>query len=152
MLTLQPMTPPEFAAFMDAHFAPYAADRMQADHLTRAQADDFVRKQSAETLPQGMATPGHRFYCLLAGGAKVGSLWLHFAAGSREAFVYDIVIEPPYRRSGHASAALQEAQRLLRREGCSVLGLNVFAHNPDAQALYAKLGFTVRSSYMNKRL
>lgn len=152
MTQLQIMSEAAYAAFMQAHFAPYAADRMQADFLTREQADAFVRRQTADTLPQGRATPGHHFYDIIAEGRAVGSLWLRHAPGEREAFVFDLLIQPQFRRRGHAGAALREAQRLLRDAGCEVLGLNVFAHNPNAQALYAKLGFKVASSYMNVRL
>ena len=146
------MSAEDYAAFMAAHLAPYAADRMQADHFTRQEADAFVRKQNAELLPQGRATPDHHFFNIVAGAQTVGSLWLRHADGHREAFVYDILIEPPYRRRGHATAALGAAQHLLRDRGCQVLGLNVFAHNPHAHALYAKLGFAVTSSHMNKVL
>jgi len=153
MTQLQPMSEADYAAFIDAHPAPYAADRMRADHITQAEAEAFVRKQTAETLPQGLATPGHQFHNILADdGRQVGSLWLHHAPDQREAFVYDILIDPQFRRQGHAGAALREAQQRLKEAGCAVLGLNVFAHNPNARALYAKLGFAVTSSYMNKVL
>jgi ribosomal protein S18 acetylase RimI-like enzyme len=152
MIQLQAMSEAAYGAFMQAHFKPYAADRMQADFLTQEQADAFVRRQTADTLPQGRATPGHHFYDIIAEEGRAGSLWLRHAPGEREAFVFDIVIEPRLRRRGYAGAALREAQRQLREAGCEVLGLNVFAHNPGAQALYAKLGFKVASSYMNVRL
>jgi len=137
---------------MQAHLAPYAADRMQADFLAQDQADAFVRRQTADTLPQGQATPGHHFYDIIAEAGAVGSLWLRHMPGEREAFVFDLLVHPQFRRRGYAGAALREAQVLLRQAGCEVLGLNVFAHNPGAQALYAKLGFKVASSYMNVRL
>ena len=152
MTQLHPMSEADYAAFMAAHFAPYAADRMQADHITQDEADAFVQAQHAQTLPQGLHTPGHRFYNIRADGQTVGSLWINHEPQKSAAFVYDIVIAPQFRRRGHASAALREAQRLLKAEGCRVLGLNVFAHNPNAQARYAKLGFAVTSSYMNKLL
>jgi ribosomal protein S18 acetylase RimI-like enzyme len=152
MIQLQAMSQASHEAFMQAHLAPYAADRVQADFLTPAQADAFVRKQTGDTLPQGLATPGHHFYDIMAEGRAVGSLWLRHLPGEREALVFDLLVHPPFRRRGFAGAALREAQVLLRQAGCEVLGLNVFAHNPGAQALYARLGFKVASSYMNVRL
>ena len=62
------------------------------------------------------------------------------------------MIAPQHRRQGHAAGALRQAQQLLKERGCLVLGLNVYAHNPDARALYVKLGFAATSSYMNKVL
>ena len=146
------MSAADYAAFSAAHLGPYAADRMQADHFTQEQADEFVRAQTAQTLPQGQETPGHRFFNIVADDVCVGSLWIFHATGARDGFVYDIVVEPQHRRRGHAGAALELAAQLLREEGCEVLGLNVFAHNPGARALYEKLGFAVKSSYMNKPL
>ncbi|MDB5806735.1 MAG: hypothetical protein JWN73_4057 [Betaproteobacteria bacterium] len=93
------MSAADYAAFAEQHFAPYAAGRVLADHISQTEAEAFVRKQTAATLPQGQATAGHRFYNIVdAADTQVGSLWVRHAVGEREAFVFDLVVDPPFRR------------------------------------------------------
>jgi ribosomal protein S18 acetylase RimI-like enzyme len=63
------------------------------------------------------------------------------------AFVYNIEVRPDYRRRGHGAGIMNAAALHCRELGCSVLGLNVFAHNPGARALYDRLGYEVTHEY-----
>jgi ribosomal protein S18 acetylase RimI-like enzyme len=47
---------------------------------------------------------------------------------------------------------LQAIEPRVRELGVTGIGLHVFAHNPGAQALYAKLGYNVTSINMRKNL
>lgn len=150
---LEAMDAGDFAAFVERLIPPYAAERAAADHISLEAATAFARKQTAEILGAGHLTPGHLLFNIENGEQeRVGDLWVKFDADAQEAFVYEINIYPAFRRQGLASAALNTVQALLKEQGCRVLGLNVFAPNHGAQALYARLGFAAQSSYMNKLL
>jgi ribosomal protein S18 acetylase RimI-like enzyme len=111
-----------------------------------------VRAQHAALLPDGPRTPGHRFFRIVSTGSgeTVGHVWLHVDAGAAKAFVYDITIEPAHRRRRFATGALTWVESIARDAGCATLGLNVFADNPGAMALYHILGFQTVSSHLNK--
>lgn len=151
-VSLEPMNDAQCEAFLEACLAPYIADRAEADFVSLAEAEQFARGQHARILPQGRLTVGHRFLRIMAGAEPVGGIWIYTDPQRREAFLYNIMIEPDRRRQGFATAALTAAEELLRSEGCRVLGLNVFATNAAALALYHRLGFRTASSYLNKQL
>ena len=73
----------------------------------------------------------------------MGILWIaaQHRAGSRIAYVYDVVIRPEYRRYGHATRAFKALEGEVRNLGLSGIALHVFGHNVGAQSLYAKLGY-----------
>ena len=152
LLELQPIAESEFAAFLEATLPSYSSARAVADHVTLAAAEPVARAQQARLLFDGFHTPGHRFYWIRCEGSSVGSLWLSFDPEAGEAYIYDIVIFEGQRRRGYASEALRTAEEIARTEGCQRIGLNVFAPNEIAQALYRRLGYAVASLYMNKPL
>lgn len=58
-----------------------------------------------------------------------------------------------YRRRGYATAALQRLETIVAQKlGATSIGLSVFGSNPDAERLYASLGFQQASIAMNKLL
>ncbi len=67
-------------------------------------------------------------------------------------FVFDITILPQARRLGHGQRAFELLEPLARDLGLISIGLNVFANNPAALALYRRLGYEVTNIAMNKRL
>ena len=48
---------------------------------------------------------------------------------------------PKYQRRGYARRLLEEAERLLRLEGCPKINLQVIASNAQAIAFYGRIGF-----------
>ena len=147
------MTDAEFRDFMELILPPYAAERAVADHMPLDAAERFAREQHDRLLPNGHETAGHRFLRIVAEGTPaVGGLWLWIDDASEQAFLYNITIFAPYRHQGFASAALSLVERLCRDSGCRALGLNVFASNEAALALYRKVGFRSVASYWNKAL
>jgi ribosomal protein S18 acetylase RimI-like enzyme len=132
----------------------YIAERAKADHISLEEASEFAERQFAQILPQGLQTPGHHFAWMIAGepAERVGFVWYFADTQRREAFIYDLWVDEPHRRRGYASAALSAVADDVRRLGCERLGLNVFATNPAAAALYRKCGFAAVTQYMNKRL
>ena len=66
--------------------------------------------------------------------------------------VYNIEIGAAHRRKGHAFRALQALEAMAVAAGATSIGLNVFAFNTGAQALYRKLGYATTNFNMRKRL
>ena len=87
-------------------------------------------------------------------GRAVGALWLMVNLDSPRpsGFILDLEIDEPYRRKGYGRAAMLELERLARGMGLRQLGLNVFAHNAGARALYESLGYGLGSLNMLKDL
>jgi GNAT superfamily N-acetyltransferase len=143
-LGLRPMSAPEFEDFMAGNGEEYAGELVAAGMTEEAAAEQSTR-QMAELLPDGSATPGMHFFTAWVGEVPVGSLWL--AAQDEMAFVYDIVVRADQRRRGYGAGIMDSAARWCRAHGHPVLGLNVFAHNPGARALYDALGYQVTQDY-----
>ena len=72
--------------------------------------------------------------------------------GVRGGYVYDLEVLPEFRRQGHAERAFAALEPIAEKLGLASIGLHVFAHNPGAQALYAKLGYKVTGLNMVKHL
>ena len=152
IVALEPMTDDAATAYLAAIAGPYAAARAAADHVSRDAAERLVRAQHAALLPDGPRTPGHRFFRIVAAASQqtVGHVWFHVDAGAAQAFVYDITIDPAHRRRRYATSALTWVESIARAAGCATLGLNVFADNPGAMALYHILGFQTVARHLNK--
>ncbi len=144
-LELRPMTAEEFDVFVVAQGDGYAADAGRGRALARG-------GRRAQPYPDGGAAaqrPGLAGHGVLprAGWADtpVGVLWLN--ADQPMAFVYDVEVVEPERRKGYGAAIMNAAALWSRDHDHPVLGLNVFAHNPGAKALYEKLGYRVTVDY-----
>jgi ribosomal protein S18 acetylase RimI-like enzyme len=134
----------------------YAQDNVSAGRWPEVGALERSREDFGSLLPQGLATSDHFLYEILAGaaGPAVGCLWVHieYKHGAVSAYVYDLEIEPAFRRQGHAVRALQALEAIAAAAGADGIGLNVFADNVGAQALYRKLGYVPTNFNMHKRL
>jgi ribosomal protein S18 acetylase RimI-like enzyme len=153
-IRLEIMNDAQFGAFFDDLMPSYAAERALADHVSLDVARRHVVDQIAGLLPHGRLSEGHSFLCIVRSGsaAWLGSVWYMMENSVRQAFLYNITVFPEHRRQGIASVALAQVEERVRLAGYGILGLNVFAHNAGAAALYRKLGFTAVSHYMNKTL
>jgi ribosomal protein S18 acetylase RimI-like enzyme len=154
MITLVPLDADGFTEFIEQAMAEYAAEHVAIGRLKPEEAPAQVRRETAQLLPQGIATPGHSFYVLSAAGEAAGYLWLasQERGSLKVAYVYQIVVKPLHRRRGYAREALRQAEVLAREQGHEVMALNVFAHNEGAQALYRSLGYAVTNLNMAKSL
>jgi len=151
---LQPIPADRLPQLMEIMLPAYAAERAASDHISLDDATAFARRQYAQLLPEGINTPWHRFVAIVpkTDQIQVGFVWYYIEQQRREAFIYELWIHEPFRRKGFATAALNAVAAEVRQSGCERLGLNVFATNPGAAALYRKCGFEVVSQHMNKRL
>ncbi|ANY10235.1 GCN5 family acetyltransferase [Pseudonocardia sp. HH130630-07] len=149
------MTPAEF----DVYIGRQLRERVAA--LTVALAPHAARAKAhadhERLLPHGRETAGHEHLVAEnARGRTVGQLWLgrhEPQTGSGEiAWIYDVRVEEPFRRSGYARAILAGAEARARRAGAARLGLNVLGHNAAAIALYESRGYAVTAQQMAKPL
>lgn len=156
MTTLVPMSSAAFACYRTRAVQAYAEDnvaagRWPAEGSWQRSQDDFD-----ESLPQGLATPGHQLFDITdeAANVVVGMLWFAVLVkhGITSAFVYDVEVFPQHQRQGHGRAAFHALEGQVQALGLSSIGLHVFAQNAGAQALYQSLGYGVTGLNMLKRL
>jgi GNAT superfamily N-acetyltransferase len=143
-LELRPMTTAEYDHFMDGQLDSYAATLVESG-LSPDAAAERSRSQTAALLPDGLHSPGMAFFHAWVGETRVGVLWLNH--DQPMAFVYDVEVVESQRRKGYGAAIMNAAALWSREHGHPVLGLNVFAHNPGAKALYDRLGYQVTVDY-----
>lgn len=86
----------------------------------------------------------------------VACLWLGNAidqeAGDRHGYILGLYVMPEHRRRGIATALLRLAQDWARQRGDRKIGLQVFANNTAALALYRKLGYQTHSLWLTRPL
>jgi len=86
----------------------------------------------------------------------IAGLWLGNAVdqehGDRHSYVLALYVAPDHRRRGIATALLQVAQTWAQARGDRQIGLQVFANNEAAIALYRKLGYETHSLWLTKPL
>lgn len=156
MTRLVPMSPDTYAAFVEVSVADYAASSVAAGRWAARDALAQSRAEFDQLLPQGLQTPDHHLYEIRAepDGPAIGFLW--FAEATRgamkAAYVYQLQIEPAFRRRGHARAAFQALERIVHGLGLASIGLHVFGDNAAANALYRGLGYRVTGLNMLKTL
>lgn len=140
-LRVRPMTEAEYAAYREASTAAYAHELLASGAAEDAQAAQVeAAETNARVLPQGMQTPGQRFWTVLTpDDREAGLLWVHFQ--EQQAYIYDIEMRPEMRGHGYGTRALRFASVQARELGIEVLALNVFGHNDAARRLYMREDF-----------
>ncbi|MEW2132933.1 GNAT family N-acetyltransferase [Streptomyces sp. NPDC005435] len=155
-VTLRRMTPAEYEE-ATAHREAESA-RELGKFMPYEVARERARAGTAQFLPDGVETAGHRLVVAVNGaGEVVGNAWIgpdpRQAAGTADsAWLYDINVYEPYRRRGYGSAVLVAAEELVAREGKKSLHLNVVGDNEAAIALYQRNGYHVSSMYLAKQI
>jgi len=156
MTTLVPMLQEVFATYLESAIAGYADDNVASGRWPAEGALARSRTDFENSLPQGLATPDNFLFEIKSelGGPTVGFLWFAVVEknGIRSAFIFDVEVKPEFRRQGHARAAFQAVEPIVRGLGLSSIGLHVFGHNPEAQALYNSLGYGITGINMLKAL
>lgn len=152
MVRLVPMESSDFGPFLEALVHGYAEDHVRDGQWSPEESLARSRAETGQLLPQGLQTPGHLFFSIVAGAPeeKVGVLWL--AIQPRGGFVYDLEIFEPFRRRGYAEEAMRRAERELLDRNVHRIALHVFGPNQGARRLYAKLGYEETNVLMAKRL
>jgi ribosomal protein S18 acetylase RimI-like enzyme len=133
----------------------YAQDHVLTGRWAAHEADAKATAEFDQLLPQGMDTPDHYFYEVHdAAGRSVGCIWFAVVGTgeARAGYVFNIRIRPDRQGQGYGRAALLALDAIATSMDLPAIRLNVFGHNPRAQALYRSLGYEVTSSAMRKRL
>jgi GNAT superfamily N-acetyltransferase len=141
---LRPMTSREFRAFMAVMVGEYAATLAEAG-LSTEDAQQRSREQTGQLIPQGQDSPGMEFFTGWLDSLPVGRLWLN--VDQPMAFVYDVEVFEDERRKGYGAGLMNAAAVWSRDHGHRAIGLNVFAHNTGARALYDRLGYRITLDY-----
>ena len=146
---LVPMPTERLPAWLDRTMTEYVASRVRSGE-TREQAEANARRSTDQWFPDGVPLPDHFVWDLVdEQDAVVGYLWIGpFAVGGSEWWVFDVEVDDPHRRRGHARRALEAGQRVAAEHGATSIGLNVFGYNTGAQDLYAQLGYRVTATQM----
>jgi len=154
--TLRRMRSDRFASYARAAVAGYAEDNIAAGRWEPVGALERARADFEYLLPRGLDTPDNFLFEILEGedGMVVGFAWLAIERryGPASAYLYDIGIHAAHRRKGHGVRALRALEDFAVGAGAASIGLNVFANNTGAQALYRKLGYAPTNFNMRKRL
>jgi ribosomal protein S18 acetylase RimI-like enzyme len=92
--------------------------------------------------------PAFRFFVVEEDGRIVATTLLSFP--ERAGWVSMVVVDPAYRRRGHAQALLERARETTQATGRRYIALDVLAQNAPARALYERLGYQPlrETSYM----
>ncbi len=135
--------------WLDRTMAEYVESRIRAGE-TRERAEANKQQSLDKWFPDGTPLPEHFVWDVLDDAdAVVGYLWIGpFAPGSTDWWVFDVEIDEPHRRRGHARRALEQAHEVARANGARTIGLNVFGYNTGAQDLYERLGYGVTATQM----
>ncbi len=145
-----------FEAFAEAAARSHAEDGVASGRWAAHESEQLARSELNRLLPQGLATPDHYFYEVIAEANPpvIGFVWFGsvLRRSHKVAFVFQIFIYPAYRRQGHGKAALLQVEALASGLGLPAIALNVVGSNVGAQALYRSLGYTVTSLSMQKPL
>ena len=152
---LAPMSREAFSVFAAEANAAYAQDQIRAGNWAKEEALAKATAQFEGLLPGGVETPDHFLYEVRDPSGKcVGSLWFAVvgSGAARAGYVYNIRIHREEQRKGYGRAALLAVESVAAGMQLPALRLNVFGHNPGAQALYESLGYRVTSSTMRKLL
>lgn len=151
---LRPMTGEHYRAWLVRDRAQLVA-LMTADGVRPERAAEEAYRAQRALLPGGPATPGMAFHRLLHRGASVGTLWLRLDGAplpGADAWVYAVEVAGQYRGRGHGRRLMRAAERLCHEAGRQVLGLNVYAGNTPARALYESLGYRPAEYLLGKPL
>ena len=152
MITLAAMTSSEFDAFLKICIPQFATNKVRSGNWPELGALERSQREFAQLLPQGLATPHHHFFAVIQASPRERLGWLWLMVEKQDAFIYEIIIDEPYRRQGYGQKTMQLAEREAKRLGATKMGLHVFGFNQAARALYEKLGYAITNINMSKTL
>ena len=156
MNALAPMNEAQFGRYLQTMIPDYAQDKVRSGQWAPTEALELAGQSMQESLPQGLATPDHYLYVMEHGPQRdaVGMIWIAAQQrGDRKvAYVFDVMVDAPHRRRGHATWAFAAMEKKALELGLSGVALHVFGHNPQAHALYVKLGYVTTNINMFKAL
>ena len=155
MVRLVPMTPLEFARYLETAIRDYADAHLKSGDCEADEALALAQADYDSLLPDGLSTPNHHLFSVFAEGAEpIGLIWYEARdrEGRKSAFIYDFIIRPELRGKGYGAATLRALEARLREGGVRRVNLNVMGWNVKARELYEREGFTIAGIGMTKML
>lgn len=154
-MRLAAMTETDFNNWAARSKANYAKDKMRANSLTEAEANEMAETDFLRLLPDGLSSNDNFLFTMKSDDESVvGYLW--FAAkgaqNNRKAFIFDIVVEAQHRGKGYGRRAMLLAEEEARKLGLVEIGLHVFGFNRPAINLYESLGYKTTDLVMAKKI
>jgi ribosomal protein S18 acetylase RimI-like enzyme len=146
MISLRELTNDEFALWLGLSSKRQAADRAWASGRSSSDELRDVEAMVPHLLPDGKDTAGHTFRLAQEdNGQSVAFVWFGSLPGMPDdsTFLFDIHVEPEWRRRGVGRTVLKTMLQSLRLEGVCNVFLQVRGDNAGAIALYNKLGFGI---------
>jgi ribosomal protein S18 acetylase RimI-like enzyme len=154
MIRFEPMTEPEFQAYLAESVPRYAGEHVRAGDWHPAEALEKSRSEHQQLLPDGRATKNNFLWSLIDSetGSRVGILWLAVYPDRPQpsAFLFDFEIFEEFRGQGNGTRTLQALEEKARALGVDAISLHVFSHNTIAQSLYRKSGYETTGFHMTK--
>ena len=158
LVRLLPMSEQHYPIYCAYFIEDYAQDLASNHGHDLPTARHKAEQTLCDSLPQGVATPGHHLLCILLAeesGAEeesLGYLWHAFHADRGETFICDFYMDPAHRGRGYGKAAMAVLEAELKAMGVDQIKLRVAQDNPRALALYQELGFVITGYNMAKHL
>ncbi|MFH8681508.1 GNAT family N-acetyltransferase [Streptomyces lydicus] len=137
----RPLGEAEYPAWRDAALAEHI--RIQTGQgMAPKRAEEAALAGHRALLPDGAETPHQALRVLVHDGADVGSVWVALRMPEQPGgYVVDVRVAPGHRGNGHGRSLMLIAERESLAAGRTSLGLNVYADNAPARALYDSLGY-----------
>lgn len=124
MLTLRPFHPDDSAAVIDLW------RRCGLVHVNNDPAKDIARKCNVRP---------DLFIVGFSGGKLVASVMVGYEG--HRGWINYLAVSPDHQRKGYGRQLMEEAERLLRAEGCPKINLQVRTTNTAVLAFYQSLGY-----------
>jgi GNAT superfamily N-acetyltransferase len=154
IVTLRPMTEPEYADYRALAVPTYAANLARAGGMDPDAALSQAEESLAATLAEAIAPERTWVMRVLTDdGDAIG--WLRLGPHTFRddgVHVNHILIEDAYQGRGLGRATMLAAEELAREAGLRHIALDVFGWNDRAEALYRSLGYVTQWQQMDKSL
>lgn len=155
MTRLEPMTQARYDAWLVQTIREYADEKVASGNYAEEGALERSKGEFDALLPNGLQTAGHEIRSMIDDdGQPVGYVWftIENRPQGRVVFIYDIAVDPAFRRRGHAQGALLAVEAFAREHDCIGVMLHVFGNNTGARQLYQKAGYDETNVMMLKRV
>lgn len=143
------MSDENFAEWQD-HIWPSYRDEMVRSGMSEEAADENVKQNIANTMPDGILAPGNYVFEVWREDERVGSTWL--TDRFSEWFIYDIEIKEELRGQGLGRETMRAIEDYVRDMSGKSIGLSVFGFNTVARKLYESEGYETTRILMKKTL
>lgn len=154
-MKLIPMSDSDYAFWKPRSLENYIQEKMKANSLTRAEAEEIGNADFNRILPNGLASKDNYLF-KMAGDAPeaLGYLWycVRGPQENRRIFICDIMVEEKHRGKGYGKKAMLLAEEGAKSLGIKKIGLHVFGYNKTAIGLYQSLGYITTDLSMEKPL